>query len=198
MMFEIFPALALFAFASSITPGPNNLMLMASGANFGFARTIPHMLGISIGFLVMMVLAGAGLTRIFDTYPFTYTVLKILSVLYMLWLAWKIDNAAPIKKGTEVGMPMTFLQAAAFQWVNPKAWAMALTAITVYVADAGLGVLLVCACLFSVVNLPSVGVWTLLGQQMARFLTNPVRLRAYNLTMAGLLLASLYPLLQLG
>lgn len=172
-------------------------MLMASGANFGFARTVPHMLGISIGFMVMMLMTGAGLGQVFELYPISYLILKVVSVLYMLWLAWKIANAAPIQKSTAAGKPMTFMQAAAFQWVNPKAWAMALTAITVYVADGGLWMLALSAFCFSAVNLPSVGIWTVLGQQMARFLTNPARLRVFNWTMAGLLIASLYPLLQI-
>ena len=198
MNHDILPALALFAFVSSATPGPNNLMLMASGANYGFVRTVPHMLGISIGFLVMLVLTGAGLGAVFDRYPVSLTVLKVLSVLYMGYLAWKIANAAPIRRQDGTGRPMTFLQAAAFQWVNPKAWAMALTTITVYVADAGWGMLALAAVLFSAVNLPSVGAWTVLGQQMARFLTSPGRLRTFNWTMAVLLMASLYPLLQIG
>ena len=198
MNFDIFPALALFAFVSSATPGPNNLMLMASGANFGFARSIPHMVGISIGFIVMMVLTGAGLVQIFDRYPVSYLVLKVLSVAYMMWLAWKIANAAPIRERAAGGAPMTFLQAAAFQWVNPKAWAMSLTAITVYIADGGHLMLLVGALIFGAVNIPSVGIWTLLGQQMARLLTKPAHLRLFNWTMAVLLIASLYPLLQIG
>ncbi len=197
MNFETLTALALFAFVSSSTPGPNNLMLMASGANFGFARSIPHMLGISVGFMVMMVAVGAGLVQIFDRFPVIYDVLKVASVIYMLWLAWKIANAAPIIKKAQAGNPMTFLQAAAFQWVNPKAWAMALTAITVYVGDASILWLGVGACMFAIVNLPSVSMWTVAGQQMQRFLTNPRRLRAYNWTMAALLVASLYPVLGL-
>lgn len=198
MNIEILPALALFAFVSSVTPGPNNLMLMASGANFGFWRTIPHMLGISIGFLVLLLLTGAGLVQVFDRFPVTYTILKVISVAYLIFLAWKIANAAPVEKQADAGRPMTFLQAAAFQWVNPKAWAMALTAITVYVADGGVLMLVAAAVLFALVNLPSVTVWTVLGQQMARILTNPARLRTFNWTMAALLIASLYPLLQIG
>ena len=166
MTFEILTALAIFAFVSSATPGPNNLMLMASGANFGFWRTIPHMLGISIGFMVMLFCVGAGLVQIFDRFPLIYDVLKIASVIYMLWLAWKIANAAPAGKAEAAGTPMTFLQAAGFQWVNPKAWAMALTAITVYVGDASLLWLSAAALLFAVVNLPSVTIWTLAGQQL--------------------------------
>ena len=197
MDFETLTAVALFAFVSSSTPGPNNLMLMASGANFGFIRSIPHMLGISIGFMVMLFAVGAGLVQIFDRFPVIYDLLKIASVIYMLWLAWKIANAAPITKNAQAGAPMTFLQAAAFQWVNPKAWAMALTVITVYVGDASLLWLGVGALIFAVVNLPSVSMWTFAGQQMQRFLTNPRRLRAYNWTMAALLIASLYPVLGL-
>lgn len=197
MTAQLLLSLALFAFVSSATPGPNNLMLMASGANFGFVRTIPHMLGISVGFMVMLFLVGSGLVQIFDRYPVIYTLLKIASVLYMLYLAWKIANAAPVTKSAEAGSPMTFLQAAAFQWVNPKAWAMALTAISVYVGDAAMIWLALAAVLFAVVNLPSVSLWTVAGQQLQRILTNPRRLRAYNWTMACLLVASLYPVLDL-
>ncbi|MFT6675658.1 MAG: threonine/homoserine/homoserine lactone efflux protein [Sulfitobacter sp.] len=198
MTVDIIPALALFAFVSSATPGPNNLMLMASGANYGFWRTIPHMLGISVGFMVLMLMAGMGLAQIFEIYPVSYTVLKVGAVIYMLYLAWKIATAAPVEKRDAAGRPMTFLQAAAFQWVNPKAWAMALTAITVHVAGQGLWMLLVAALCFATVNLPSVTIWTLLGQQMTRILTNPARLRAFNWSMAALLLASLYPVLGAG
>ncbi len=198
MTIEILASLALFAFVSSITPGPNNLMLMASGANFGFIRSIPHMLGISIGFAVMMILLGSGLTQVFDRYPVIYTVLKIASIAYMLYLAWKIANASPVGHREGTGTPMTFLQAAAFQWVNPKAWAMALTAVTVYVAGAPTIYLILAATFFAAVNLPSVTVWTIMGQQMARLLNNPAKLRTFNLTMAGLLVASLYPVLGMG
>ena len=195
MTFELITALVVFAFVSSATPGPNNLMLMASGANFGFARTIPHMLGIAIGFSVMILLVGAGLVQIFDAWPVSYTILKIASVLYMSWLAWKIARASSTAEGDTTGRPMTFLQAAAFQWVNPKAWAMALTALSVYAADATLVAFAVVALVFGAVNLPSITIWTVLGQQMKRFLTNPTRLRLFNWTMAALLMASLYPVL---
>lgn len=195
MTLDLIPALAAFALVSSITPGPNNLMLMASGANFGFVRTVPHMLGIGLGFVFMVLLVGAGLVQVFDAYPVSHTILKILSVIYLLWLAWKIANAAPVKQRDGAGSPMTFLQAAAFQWVNPKAWSMALTAVTVYTPDTTLAAIALVAVVFGVINLPSVSVWTLLGQQMARVLTNRTRLVAFNWTMAALLVASLYPVL---
>lgn len=196
MSYELLIALTLFAFVSSITPGPNNLMLMASGANFGFRRTIPHMLGIGLGFTFMVLMVGAGLVGVFDAYPISYSVLKVVSVIYLLYLAWKIANAAPAREQETEGQPMSFLQAAAFQWVNPKAWAMALTATTAYAPDQTLAAIVVVAAVFGAINLPSVSTWTILGQQMARILTNPRRLTIFNWTMALLLVASLYPVLS--
>ena len=197
MTYDILIALAGFALVSSITPGPNNLMLMASGANFGFARTLWHMLGVGIGFTLMIVLVGIGLIQIFDLYPISHTILKVVSVLYLGWLAYKIANAAAPQAAGETGKPITFLQAAAFQWVNPKAWTMALTAITLYAPDQSFQAILLVALVFGAINLPSVSVWTLMGQQMQRYLTNATRLKIFNNTMAALLLLSLYPLLGL-
>ncbi|WP_281984095.1 LysE family translocator [Thalassorhabdomicrobium marinisediminis] len=201
MILDVLLALITFAFVSSITPGPNNTMLMASGANFGIWRSLPHMLGVAIGFTVMIVLVGLGLMQVFDAFPIMNTVLKVLSVAYLVWLAWKIARAAPsLPDAPETsGTPMTFLQAAAFQWVNPKAWTMAVYAVTNFATGTNghrsvLAVLLV-ALIFGLVNLPCIGSWTVLGQQMRRFLTSPGRLRAFNGTMALLLLATLVPIL---
>jgi threonine/homoserine/homoserine lactone efflux protein len=195
MMLETLPALALFAFVTSVTPGPNNLMLMASGANFGFRRTVPHMLGVSLGFVLMAFLVGVGLAGLFQTYPVAQTALKVISVVYMIWLAWKIAHAAA-PKDREVGVsPMTFLQAAAFQWVNPKAWAMATYAVTLYAPDRSLWAVALVAVIFGAINLPSVSLWTLIGQQLRRVLTNARRLTIFNWTMAGLLVLSLAPVM---
>ncbi|MCB1343317.1 MAG: LysE family translocator [Pseudooceanicola sp.] len=193
---QLLAGLIAFAFVSSVTPGPNNLMLMASGANFGFRRTIPHMLGIAIGFTVMIVALGAGLARLLDVYPAAHTVLKAVAVVYMLWLAWKIARAAPPGSGSDVGRPMTFLQAAAFQWVNPKAWAMAMTALAAYTPEGSLAAVALVAAVFGAINLPSVGCWALLGQQMARILTSRRRLLWFNGAMALLLIASLWPVVM--
>lgn len=196
MTYDLFLALVLFAFVTSVTPGPNNLMLMASGANFGFRRTIPHMLGVALGFVLMAFLVGIGLAQIFERWPPAHLILKVLSAAYLLWLAWKIANAAPAGPRQAMGQPMTFLQAAAFQWVNPKAWSMALSAVTLYAPDQSLMSVALVAAIFGAVNLPTVSTWCVLGQQMARFLTNPARLRAFNVTMAVLLVATLWPVLS--
>ena len=185
----------MFALVSSITPGPNNLMLLASGANFGFRRSLPHMLGISLGFAFMALLVGLGLAQMFELYPILKFALKVLAVIYMLYLAWKIANAAAPKAAAEAGKPFTFLQAAAFQWVNPKAWAMALTAVTVYAPNQELAMIAIVAGVFSAVNLPSVTFWAVLGQQAQRILTNHRRLQVFNISMSALLVGSLYSVL---
>jgi len=192
---DLILALAAFAFVSSITPGPNNLMLMASGANFGLRRTVPHMLGVGIGFGLMLVLVGLGLSGLFAAWPPAALILKVVSVTYLLWLAWKIANAAPPEDRAAAGKPMTFLQAAAFQWVNPKAWTMSLSAVTLYAPGREVASVLMVALVFGLVNMPSVAIWASMGVQMRRFLKTPARLRRFNIAMALLLVASLYPVL---
>jgi threonine/homoserine/homoserine lactone efflux protein len=197
MEIDLLTALIGFAFVTSITPGPNNLMLMASGANYGLRRTVPHMLGISLGHAFMVVVVGLILLKLFDQFPTLNTILKVASVTYMLWLAWKIANAAPPGEESTSGKPFTFLQAAAFQWVNPKAWSMAITAISGYAPQEN-GVFygtIIVACVFAAVNLPSVSIWAWAGVQVRRWLGTKRRLRAFNVTMALLLVASLYPIL---
>ncbi len=185
-------ALSAFALVSSITPGPNNMMLMASGANFGLRRTVPHALGVGIGFTLMIVLVGVGLMGLFDLFPILNTVLKVVSVAYLLWLAWKIANAAaPTTDGDARGKPMTLVQAMLFQWVNPKAWTMALSAIALYAPDRNIAAVLLVAVVFGIINLPSTSIWAVMGQVLRGWLSSPARLRAFNWTMAALLVGSL-------
>jgi threonine/homoserine/homoserine lactone efflux protein len=190
-------ALIGFAFVSSATPGPNNLMLMASGTNFGFTRTIPHMLGVSGGFMVMVVLVGLGLAKLFAVFPVLYTILKVGSVTYLVYLSWKIATAsAPKGEIAASAKPMSFIGASLFQWVNPKAWTMALGAVTAYVpAQNPIGGLLIVAGVFGLINLPVVSGWALMGVQLRAFLQDPMKLRIFNVTAAVLLLASLYPVI---
>nr|MBV6630214.1 LysE family translocator [Oceanococcus sp. HetDA_MAG_MS8] len=198
MDMHILWGLVAFSLVSSITPGPNNLMLMASGANYGFQRSIPHMLGVAIGFVFMVMMVGMGLMQLFDALPASYSVLKVLSVTYLIYLAVRIATASPSSSAEPAqGRPLNFGQAAAFQWVNPKAWTMALTAISVYAPTRDLGAVLLVAAVFGLVNLPSVSLWTVLGYQLQRVLAQPRRLRAFNVVMAILLVGSLYPVLEL-
>ncbi len=133
MQFDVFLALVVFANVMAFTPGPNNIMLTASGVNFGFARTVPHLLGVDVGFVVLLAVFAGGLGLVFAAVPALQLALKIAGALYMLWLAWKVASARPVDdKGAALGRPMTFLQAVAFQWVNPKAVVAALSGIAVY------------------------------------------------------------------
>ncbi|PTQ72655.1 threonine/homoserine/homoserine lactone efflux protein [Celeribacter persicus] len=191
----LFLALLAFAFVTSVTPGPNNLMLLASGANFGIRRSLPHMFGIALGFTLMVFIVGLGLAEAFDTFPVLRQGMMVVAVLYMLWLAWKIAHASAPEAGQTGGKPLTFLQAAAFQWVNPKAWIMAIGAQTNYAQDATWAAAALVALGFVLMNLPAISLWTWLGQEIRRFLTNPRRLMAFNWTMAALLVASLLPIL---
>ncbi|MFK7939787.1 MAG: LysE family translocator [Roseovarius sp.] len=195
MTYDILAALVTFAFVTVITPGPNNLMLMASGANFGFRRTVPHMLGIGLGMPLMVILVGVGIMQVFDLFPLSYTVLKILSVAYLVYLAWKIANAAPPETGQATGKPLSFVQAAAFQWVNPKAWTMCLSAVTLYAANRDFASVLWVAGTYVAVSCISTTSWTVLGQQLSRLLKNPAHMRRFNWVMAGLLIATLIPVL---
>lgn len=190
---DILFGLLAFAFVSSITPGPNNLMLLASGANYGFRRSLPHMLGISVGHSVMVLLVGLGLMRLFDAWPPLHAILTVAGIAYLLWLAWKIAHAAPPGTGDARGRPFSFLQAAGFQWVNPKAWQMALTAITLYAPERSVAGVALVAVVFAMTNLPSISLWTVMGQNLRALLSRPARLRAFNWTMAVLLVASLIP-----
>ena len=199
MTFDLITALFGFALISSITPGPNNLMLLASGANFGIQRTLPHIFGVSIGHSFMVVMVGLGLMQVFNTFPIAITVLKIASIVYLLYLAYKIaSNTTPPKTSeSHTGKPFTFFQAAGFQWVNPKAWTMALTAISVYAPPSpDLRAILTVAGVFALTNLPSISAWAMVGREISRFLNTPRRLRVFNITAALLLVASLVPIIR--
>ncbi|MDM8349711.1 LysE family translocator [Pseudomonas sp. sp1636] len=197
MTTELLIAFIAFAFVTSVTPGPNNMMLLASGVNFGVRRSLPHMLGISLGFMLLVMSVGLGLGQLFEQLPLLHTVLRYLGAAYLLYLAWKIAHAgAPDSQVGAGAKPFSFFQAAAFQWVNPKAWIMAIGAITTYTPQDNfmLNVLLIAA-LFALVNCPSVGLWTVAGSLLRRWLDNARALRFFNIGMALLLVASLYPIL---
>ena len=189
-------AFASFAFVSSITPGPNNTMLLASGVNYGFRRTVPHIAGVSLGCVVMLILVGLGLGQVFAAVPELYAVLRYAGAAYLLWLAWKIANAGPMSGVAAGRRPMTFWEAAAFQWVNPKAWIMVVGAVSTYAPREGFGQnVATLAVLLGLVNAPSICIWAGCGTALRPFLSHPGRVRVFNTTMALLLVLSLLPML---
>ena len=198
MSLNAFLALLVYAFVTSITPGPNNLMLLASGVNFGIARTIPHMLGISIGFFVLLMAVGFGLGAMLTAFPALHIALKIAGAAYLVYLAWKIAMSRSLSGGEEAeARPMRFIDAAAFQWVNPKAWVMAVTAMAVYTnPDHPFISVALISFAFAIVNLPSVSVWAGFGTALRGFLSDPARLKWFNIAMGVLLAATLWPMLR--
>lgn len=190
-------ALVSFAFVAAMTPGPNNIMLTASGVNFGFTRTIPHMLGICVGFVALVLAVGLGVGATFTALPAAKTILKIIGAAYMLWLAWKVATAAPSAVDDGNPSPMTFWQAAAFQWVNPKAWVMAVSAMAIYVRPLHVTPDVAAVTLaFGLVTVPAVVTWAGFGHVLRRALRDPAKVRVFNVVMALLLVASIAPMLR--
>lgn len=194
MELEQLSALVLFAFVSTFTPGPNNIMLMTSGANVGYKRTLPHMSGVAFGFAFMVMLVGIGLTGLFEAYPVAHKILKYVSLAYLGYLAIKIALSGKAKD-VENFKPMTFLAAASFQWVNPKGWSMALSSVTLYSNGGGWLELSIIASTFLLVNFPSGSFWIIAGRELQRWLTSNIRVRSFNMLMAALLVGSTLPML---
>ena len=191
-------AIPALAFVTSISPGPSNVMLLASGVNFGFRRTIPQILGITVGFSTLLVAAGLGLGAVLRAVPPLELALKVVGGGYLLYLAWRIASARSMGPEAAAGArPLTFLESAAFQWINPKAWVVALTVMAVHadpVSPAVSAVLV--AAVFALVNLPWIAVWAAFGTALRGFLADPARLRWFNIAMGLLLAASLWPMLR--
>ncbi len=196
MSLELLSAFIVFAMVMLFTPGPNNVMLMASGVNFGFLRTLPHMFGVSLGFALMVFLVGIGLGSLFQLYPLLYDVLKYASAAYLLYLAWLIATAQPRTGETGKGRPLTFIEGALFQWINAKGWVIAIGAITTYAALTHFPFnVVVLSVLFALLGTLSAATWALCGSGLSRFLRSPRTLRIFNVSMALLLVVSLYPIL---
>ena len=199
MSLTTFLALLLFSFVTSVTPGPNNIMLFASGVNFGLRRTMPHAFGIAFGFGILLAAVGFGLGVLLTQFPLAFTAIKVIGGAYMVYLAWRIANSGPVEVGEGESRPMFFYEAALFQWVNPKALVMAMVAMATYTSEGNYtwNVLLVVFA-FCAVNFPSVTVWAGFGVAMRRFLSDPVKLRIFNYTMAVMLVLSLWPMLAVS
>ena len=188
----------LFAIVGSVTPGPNNMISTASGAAFGFARTLPQMLGVSVGFPLMMVALGLGLGQIFLQLPWLHEAMRYAGAAFLLYLAWRIASSAGVEEA-EAGKPLTFVEAAIFQWLNPKAWPLALGALAAFTTPGlGLGTSLLeisfLATLFGVIAFFALVVWCLFGVMIARLLQDARKRRIFQLSLAGLLAISVVSL----
>jgi threonine/homoserine/homoserine lactone efflux protein len=198
MTYDLFLGLVVFAAIAAFTPGPNNTMLMASGINFGLKRTMPLVLGVMIGFPFMIGCIGLGLGKIFEIYPIIYTTMKYVGAAYMLWLAWKIAMEKPAgENGKEVGNPITFFQACALQWVNPKAWVMAVTSLSAYTVSGNyyFGVLMV-VLIAMVMGIGSATTWAMFGVGLKHILNDARYFRIINVMLGLALVASLVPMLR--
>ena len=191
---DVFVALVLFSVVAGGTPGPNNMMLVTSGVNFGVRRSLPHLAGVLIGFAMMTALVGLGLDAIFRVAPWLLPLMRWAGAAYLLWLAWRIARSGAAKEGVAAGRPLGFFAAAAFQWINPKGWVMAVSALTTYAVSGNYTTsVIVVASTFLLTGLPCCGAWVLFGAALRRFLADPKRARPFNWTMAALLVASIAP-----
>lgn len=171
------------------------MMLLASGVNFGFTASLRHLVGISGGFLIMLLAVGLGLGQVFIEYPVAHEAMKWAGASYMIYLAWRIaQSGKPDSRDTTISDlgPMGFWSAAAFQWINPKAWVMAVGYFSTYVpSGGGFAYVAMASFIFAGINLPACGVWALMGQHLRRFLTDDFYFKMFNWAMAGLLVASI-------
>ncbi|MCP4673558.1 MAG: LysE family translocator [Desulfobacula sp.] len=192
-MIENLLPLITFAFSMSITPGPNNIMLTASGANFGFKRTIPHIAGIITGMLLLFILSAAGLGVLFYSFPLLQTIMKILSALYLIYLSLKIILLKRTKKYETNQRPLNIYQAMAFQFLNPKALMMSITAIATFTekGDNYIFSSAIMIIVFLLICLPSIATWAGVGILISRFLENDYIFRGFNILMGLLLIGSL-------
>ncbi|MBK5544304.1 LysE family translocator [Pseudomonas sp. TH04] len=191
-------AVAVFVIATCVTPGPNNVMLMSSGANFGMGRTLRHVAGINIGFPLMVVAVGLGAGAIFRQYPGLHDGLQVIGAVYLLFLAYQTARSPTTDLGDPSRQPLGFTGAALFQWVNPKAWVMAVGAVLAYTSPLGgytLQVFLI-ALLFFLFGTPCSMVWVFFGQYLRRFLTRPRHLKVFNIAMSLVLVVSLIPVIK--
>ncbi len=190
-----FLPLILFFLAGAGTPGPNNTIAMASGANYGFRRTIPCIAGVNVGFPVMLILVGLGLGGVLTQWPWVLDVLRPIGVLYLLWLAWHIAAAPTDVQARGQGRPPGFVQMALFQFVNPKAWTLVVAAVSTYTGFWGnfFAEVLMIALVALLFSTPCTAVWALLGVGAGKVISKPAHMRAFNVVMAGLLVVSLIP-----
>jgi len=192
---EYYLSLITFTFITGVTPGPNNMMLLASGLNHGIRKSMPHYLGICIGFPIMVAVVGFGLGALFEQYPSIYIYIKISGISYLLYLAWKIANAGNSSASSKIRQPLTFIQAATFQWLNPKAWVIAIGALAAFTTPENVTQSVVAIILiYFVMGFICMALWLKLGQGLQQFLRGGKRIHYFNITMAVLLALSVIPM----
>jgi len=193
---EHYLAFLLFAIVSGFTPGPNNIMVMTSGLNHGISKTLPHCLGVSIGFPVMAAAVGFGLSSVFSQYPLLHQVIKIVGISYLMYLAWKIANTRNPGASEKLQKPLSFLQALAFQWVNPKAWVVIIGAVAAYTSGDNLTLQIVYIMFtFLVIGALSVGLWLFMGAALQNIIQSQRQLQIFNVIMAIILITSVIPII---
>ena len=191
----LFFPMITFAFVAAITPGPNNIMLAASGANFGFKRTLPHIAGVTVGFFFLLLLVGLGLGQLFEAFPIIRQVFRVAALGFILYLAWRIANSGGGKDQSERARPISFWEAAAFQLINPKAVVMSITVIATFISpdhDFAFQFSLLVAS-FTVLTLISVAAWAAFGLVLGNIISTPKSQRMFNIVMALLLIVSILP-----
>jgi threonine/homoserine/homoserine lactone efflux protein len=195
---EFYLSILIFAVSSTVTPGPNNIMILTSGLNYGVKNSIPHLLGISFGFPVMVIVIGFGFSVIFERYPVFNEVIKVLGVVYLLYLAWLIASSSPVSLEGKKSKPLSFFQAALFQWVNPKAWVVATGAVSAYTSVSSdiFSQVIFIALAFLFVAIPSLSVWLIFGVGIKKYLKSSRHQKIFNLSMALLLIGSIIPVLK--
>lgn len=188
-------AIVAFAITTCVTPGPNNAMIMASGLNYGIRRSMPHYTGIVFGFPLMVLAVGMGIAQVFEVYPVLHLVLKIVGAAYLCYLAYKIASAPVSQNNSSEGRPFSFLQAAAFQWVNPKAWVLAVGATVTYttLGEGYLVQVLTICLIFLFCGAPCIMLWLWGGASLKTLMRTPLYVRLFNGSMAVLLIGSLIP-----
>lgn len=192
---EYLVSLMVFTFVASVTPGPNNIMLFASGVNHGIKKSLPHYFGICIGFLLLVAAVGFGLGTLFKQSPLLHQVLQIVGALYLVYFAWKIGSTNSASNSNEIRAPITFLEAVLFQWVNPKAWVVAIGAIATFTIQSRIATsIATIIVMYLFMGLLAMGIWLTLGTSLQRFLNSVKRRRIFNVSMAILLLLSIVPI----
>lgn len=196
---EYYLSIITFTFVAGITPGPNNMMLMTSGLNHGIRKSLPHYFGICVGFPIMVAVIGFGLGALFSKYPSIYTCIKILGISYLFYLSWKIGNAGNPNATKNVREPLSFIQAAIFQWLNPKAWVIAIGALATFThrENFNTGVITV-TLIYFFVGFICMGFWLKLGQSLQHVLTEGKRIHYFNIAIAVLLVLSILPMVYSG